>query len=218
MKIKLIHVALAVAAVLTLTLWLAAKFRKDAAVQSLAQEPAAVTAAPTPSTDPRQAALEATPEARAYRSRQQFEQQARAFLRDAPKLDDKTRLERARSLSSEIDRREQARELSAGDAMVLRIGLIQAAVLDESERVRQSQVIVDRYSKQAATRQAAFQEQQRRDAQFQAYKARETQIVTEVLAMTSFPGGMSRDDYLRIRLQEARQSIYGAPQSTPPTP
>ncbi len=102
--------------------------------------------------------------------------------------------------------------------MVLRIGLIQAAVLDESERVRQSQVIVDRYSKQAATRQAAFQEQQRRDAQFQAYKARETQIVTEVLAMTSYPGGMSRDDYLRVRLQEARQSIYGASQSTPPTP
>lgn len=217
MKIKVIHVALAVAAVLTLTLWLAAKSRKDAVMQRLAQEPVAA-AAPTPSTDPRQAALEATPEARAYRSRQQFEQQARAFLRDVPKLDDKTRLERARSLSREIDRREHARELSAGDAMMLRIGLIQAAVSDESERVRQSQAIVDRYRKQAASRQAAFKEQQRRDAQFQAYKARETQIVTEVLAMTSFPGGMGRDDYLRIRLQEARQSIYSAQGAPPPKP
>ena len=48
-------------------------------------------------------------------------------------------------------------------------------------------------------------------------KAREAQIVSEVLAMTTYPGGMSRDDYLRVRLQEARQSIYGA-QSPPTTP
>ena len=216
MKIKPIHIGLAIAAVLTLTLWMSARHRKDAFVESLGT-PAEATAPAPVATDPKQAALEATPEAQAYRSRLAFEQQARAFLRDAPKLDANARLERARAISREIDRREQVRELSAGDAVVLRIGLIQAAVEDDSERVRQSQAIVDRYRKQTAERQAAFQEQQRRDTQFQKYKAREAQIVSEVLAMTSYPGGMSRDDYLRVRLQEARQSIYGA-QSPPTTP
>ncbi|MBN8211503.1 MAG: hypothetical protein J0M09_01120 [Xanthomonadales bacterium] len=217
MKIKPIHIGLAIAAVLTLTLWISARHRKDAFVESLGT-PAEATAPAPVASDPGQAALEATPEAQAYRSRLAFEQQARAFLRDAPKLDANARLERARAISREIDRREQARELSAGDAVVLRIGLIQAAVEDDSERVRQSQAIVDRYRQQSAERQAAFQEQQRRDAQFQKYKAREAQIVSEVLAMTSYPGGMSRDDYLRVRLQEARQSIYGNQSPPPPTP
>ena len=213
MKIKPIHVGLAIAALLTLTLWMSARHRKEAFIESLAV-PAETTTAPV-AADPRQAALEATPEARAYRSRLAFEQEARAFLRDAPKLDADARLERARAISREIDRREQARELSAGDAVVLRIGLIQAAVEDDSERIRQSQAVVDLYRKQTAAREAAFQRQQLRDAQFQKYKAREAQIVSEVLAMTSYPGGMSRDDYLRVRLQEARQTIYGTP-SPPP--
>jgi O-acetyl-ADP-ribose deacetylase (regulator of RNase III) len=219
MKIKPIHVGLAVATILTLMLWTSARLRKAALIESLAV-PAATNTAPAQRAvpaDPRQAALESTPEARAYRSRLAFEQQARAFLRDAPKLDEDARIQRARKLSSEIDRREQARELSAGDAVVLRIGLIQAAVVDDSERIRQSQAIVDRYRKQTTARQAAFQEQQRRDVQFQTYKTREAQIVSEVLAMTSYPNGMSRDDYLRVRLQEARETIYSA-QNPPPTP
>jgi hypothetical protein len=217
MKIKPIHVGLAIAAVLTFMLWTSARLRKAAIVESLAV-PAATAPASTPvASDPRQAALEATPEARAYRGRLAFEAQARAFLHDAPTLDDNARYARARALNSEIDRREQARELSAGDAVVLRIGVIQAAVKDESERLRQSQAIVDRYRKQSAARQTAFQEQQRRDAQFQEYKAREASIVSEVLAMQSYPNGMSRDDYLRVRLQEARETIYSA-RSTPPTP
>lgn len=215
MKIKPIHVGLVIAALLTLTLWMSARHRKEAFVESLAV-PAETAKAPV-AADPGQAALEATPEARAYRSRLAFEQEARAFLRDAPKLDANARFERARAISREIDRREQARELSAGDAVVLRIGLIQAAVEDHSERIRQSQAVVDLYRKQTAAREAAFQEKQLRDAQFQKYKAREAQIVSEVLAMTSYPGGMSRDDYLRVRLQEARQAIYGTP-SPPPTP
>ena len=96
MKIKPIHVGLAIAALLTLTLWMSARHRKEAFIESLAV-PAETTTAPV-AADPRQAALEATPEARAYRSRLAFEQEARAFLRDAPKLDADARL-------SQTDRR-----------------------------------------------------------------------------------------------------------------
>jgi hypothetical protein len=217
MKIRPLHVGVAVTAILTLMLYTSIRLRKDALVGSLAL-PATGGAAPAPvSTDPRQAALESTPEARAYRSRQAFEQQTRAFLRDAPNLDDNTLNTRALALNREIGKREQMRELSAGEAVMLRIGLVQAAVKDESERLRQVQSIIKSYREQSAAKQRAFLAQQRRDTQFQAYKAREASIVSEVLAMQRYPDGMSRDDYLRVRLQEARESIYGA-QNPPPTP
>jgi hypothetical protein len=212
MKIRPIHLGLAIAAVLTFTLWLSGQQRQAAATRALVEPATPVIAASDPN-----AALAATPEARAYRSRQAFEQEMRAFMRDAKNIAEDRRIARARALNREIDQREQTRELSAGEAMMLRVGLIQAAIENESERVQEVQSIVSRYREQTAARQRAFLAQQQRDTQFQTYKAREAQIVSEVLAMTSYPGGMARDDYLRIRLQEAREAIYGA-QSRPPTP
>ena len=210
MKIKPVHLGMAIAAVLMLALWMSARQRQASLVDALA-EPVNPTTAPT---DPK-AALATTPEALAYRSRQEFEQETRNFLRDAPTLDDNTRNTRALALSHEINRREQSREFSAGEAVMLRIGLIHAAVKDESERIRQAQTLIARYREQNVQRERAFQAQQRSDAQFQQYKAQEARIVSEVLAMQYYPDGMSRDNYLRQRLQEARVTIYGAQAQTP---
>lgn len=212
MKIRLVHVGLVVAVVLLFALWGTAHLRQASVRQAITRPDPAV--APQAQPDP---AMASTPEARAYQSRLAFERHARGFLRDAPGMDDRTRIQRAQALSREIDRREQARELSADEAVMLRIGLIHAAVKDDRERVRQAQEVVDRYRKQTAERQAAFLAQQRRDAQFQEYKATEARIVSEVLAMPSYPNGMSRDDYLRQRLQEAREAIY-ADASKAPSP
>lgn len=215
MKIKPVHIGLTIAIVSALALWMS-RYRSDASADTLsssAQTPASTPAA----ADSRQAALASTPEARAYRSRLAFEQRVRGFLRDAHTLDENARREQAQAIGREIDQREQARELSAGESVVLRVSLIEAAEQDQAERIRQSQALVDRYRQQTAARQAAFEDQQRQDAGFQAYKAREAQIVLEVMAMTSYPGGMSRDDYLRMRLQEARQAAYGT-QGPAPTP
>jgi hypothetical protein len=225
MKIRPIHVALLVIAMLMLTMWLTARHKEasvantgaepeSAALAAQSQQPSAIETPVDPLTE--------TPEARAYRSRLAFEQSARAFLRDAPKLDNAARLARARALSREIDRREQVGELSASEAMTMQIGLIHAAVTDNSERLRQSRAVTERYRERTAIRQAAFAAQQQRDAQFQQYKVREAQIVSEVLAMTEYPNGMSRDDYLRLRLQEARAAISNAttppPTTAPPIP
>lgn len=210
MKIRLVHVGLVVAVVLLFALWGTAHLRQASVTQAITRPDPAVASQAQP--DP---AMASTPEARAYQSRLAFERHARSFLRDAPGMDDRTRIQRAQALSREIDRREQARELSADEAVMLRIGLIHAAVKDDRERVRQAQEVVDRYRKQTAERQAAFLAQQRRDAQFQEYKATEARIVSEVLAMPSYPNGMSRDDYLRQRLQEAREAIYA---TTPQAP
>ncbi len=217
MNIKPVHIGLAIAAAaLTLALWLSQQ--RENAPDEHRSMPADTRIPPTPvAAGSRQTALEATPEARAYRSRLAFEQRTRAFLRDAHTLDENARREQARAIAREIDQREQARELSAGESVVLRVSLIEAAEQDDTERIRQSQALVDRYREQTAARQAAFEEQQRQDVAFQAYKTREAQIVSDVMAMTSYPGGMSRDDYLRVRLQEARQATYGM-QGSSPTP
>lgn len=215
MKIKPVHIGLTIAVVAALALWMS-RYRNDASIDDLSTTQTSAPSMPA-ATDSRQAALASTPQARAHRSRLAFEQRVRAFLRDAHTLDETARREQARAIAREIDQREQARELSAGESVVLHVSLIEAAEQDQAKRIRQSQALVDRYRQQTAARQAAFEEQQRQDAGFQAYKTREAQIVSEVMAMTSYPGGMSRDDYLRIRLQEARQATYGArgPQPTP---
>lgn len=215
MKIKPVHIGLTIAVVAALALWMS-RYRNDASVDDLSTTQTSAPSTPA-ATDSRQAALASTPEARAYRNRMAFEQRVRGFLRDAHTLDENTRREQAQAIGREIDQREQARELSAGESVVLRVSLIEAAEQDQAERIRQSQALVDRYRQQTAARQAAFEEQQRQDAGFQAYKVREAQIVSEVMAMTRYPGGMSRDDYLRMRLQEARQATYGA-QGPAPTP
>jgi hypothetical protein len=219
MKIRIVHVALVIIAMLMLAMWLTARQKEASIAKAVSQtEPATPllqAPLPTPAIVPADP-LSATPEARAYRSRLAFEQDARAFLRDAPKLDAATRLARARALSREIDRREQASELSAGEAMMMHIGLIHAAVEDSKERLRQSQAVTNRYRERSALQQASFAAQQQQDAKFQQYKAREAQIVSEVLAMTDYPNGMSRDDYLRLRLQEAREAINNAAAATPP--
>ncbi len=218
MKIKPVHNGLTIAVVSALALWMS-RYRNDASVDNLSAsaQPAVSSTPAAADSDSRQAALASTPQALAYRSRLAFQQRVRGFLRDAHTLDENVRREQAQAIGREIDQREQARELTAGESVVLHVSLIEAAVQDQAERIRQSQALVDRYRQQTAARQAAFEEQQRQDAGFQAYKAREAQIVSEVMAMTRYPGGMSRDDYLRVRLQEARQATYGS-QGPVPTP
>ncbi len=228
MKMKLVSIGLVVSAILMLMMWLSAQHRQDSVARMIAtqaQTSAAPVIEPVTASPPALpgapaapgAAVAAVPDARASQSRLAFERQARAFLQDAPQLDDATRLARARALSQDIERREQNRELSSDEALMMRIGLIQVAVEDPRQRVAQVQEVLDRHTARTAARQQAALAQQRRDAQLREYKAQEARIVTEVLAMRSYPDGLSRDDYLRQRLQAARDAInYG--QSPAPAP
>ncbi len=210
---RLVSIGLVVSAVLMLAMWIAAQQRQDSVARMIAQpDPVAQAAADPAAAD---ATAAATPEARASQGRLAFERQARAFVRDAPGLDDATRMARARALSQDIDRREQNRELSGDEAMMMRVGLIQVAVKDPRERVVQIREVIDRHSQQTAARQRAVLAQQQTAAKLKDYKAQEARIVSEVLAMQSYPNGMSRDDYLRQRLQDARDTINRTPAPAP---
>ncbi|MEH6417796.1 hypothetical protein [Pseudomonas sp. CGJS7] len=152
--------------------------------------------------------LLSTPQARSYQQRQQFQQDARVFFRDAAKLGPVDRERRAQALQGQIDAYEQARELSAGESLMLRIGLIQATESDPARQKALVQQLAQRYRGDADRLEQRWAEQQRNDPRFQSYKQRERIVVDEVMAMAQIPGGLSRNEYLRQRLQAERERAY----------
>lgn len=157
---------------------------------------------------PALASLQATPEAQAYHDRQHFEADAKDFFARAASLGAVERSERADALTRQIDAYEAADGLSAGEAVLLRTALVRATIDDPARQAEEVAAIADRYRTHADQRMAAFAAQQANDPRFQAYKTREAQVVAEVLAMTSVPAGLTRDQYLRQRLQEERERAY----------
>ena len=150
------------------------------------------------------AALLATPEVQAHLARERFNARARAFFADAAALAPDAREREARELDTAIDRYERSRELSAGEAMTLRLGLVDASGASAAERAERMAAIVARYDGDGRQREARWLAQQAGDAAFGRYKAREAVVVAEVMAMTQIPDGLSRDEYLRRRLEAER--------------
>ncbi|CAN4279737.1 hypothetical protein LJR125_002624 [Pseudoxanthomonas sp. LjRoot125] len=170
--------------------------------------PSPAAADATPSASLAVAGLQATPQAKEHRERERFEADAKDFLARASSLRPVERSERAEALSRQIDHYESRGGLSAGEAVLLRTALVKATVEDPARQVEEVAAIADRYRTHADQRMAAFAAQQRSDPRFQAYKTREAQVVSEVMAMTSIPAGLTRDQYLRQRLQEERERAY----------
>jgi hypothetical protein len=139
------------------------------------------------------------------------------FLKKKDTLAAAERERRGKDLMRQVDQREQLRHVNAGEAYTLKLSLIEAIEPDPQKRIEGVAELSLRYKTEAERKQAEFVAQQNRDPRFRAYKAREAQIVAEVQAMQSFPSGMSRDEYLRQRLLEARAAIYYAPTSGGPS-
>lgn len=154
------------------------------------------------------AALENTPQAREWLGQQRFEREARAFVHDAAKLPTGERERRAQALETQIGARERSGELSAGETMLLRAAMIEASSGNKAEQAARLAALVERYRADAARREAAFAAQQQADPRLQRYKAREKAVVAEVMAMKDIPGGLTRDEYLRERLQRERELAF----------
>lgn len=78
---------------------------------------------------------------------------------------------------------------------------------DEQQQIEQIRALRERYEADAQRRNAQAAEQA--DPMFQLYKVRESQIVAEVMALQTIPDGLSRDEYLRRRLQAEREQLLG---------
>lgn len=181
------------------------------AQSKLPKEPAAAAAsaqaAPAP-TNTQLAALEATPQAQDMRVRKAFEANIKQFLRDAPRMTPAKRSEFTRVYTAWIDAYEKSRQLSAGEAMLLRASLIEANEPDNVARAEQIAALVQNYRQNAERRGAEWASQLQNDTKFQEYKSQEREIVGKVMTMHEIPGGMTRDQYLRQQLQEAREQAY----------
>jgi len=138
--------------------------------------------------------------------RARFHARAADFLATAPQLDAATRARVAAELDREIEAHERASTLSAGEALVLRAELIRLSVDDELVEAERLTDLTESYRAEAERRSAEWAA--RDDPQLLDYRAREQQIVEEVTAMSTIPGGLERDEYLRQRLQRERELAF----------
>lgn len=187
---------------------------KDSSTAAVSQATPAHTAAIVPApgeasataVDPRAAqALLNTPAVQTYQARLQFMADYRRFMQEAATLSAAQKQRQAEALARQIDQREAAAELALSEALLLQLGLAQVQGGDEAMQKARADQLLARYqalSQQRETRSKVS------DAHFSRYKAEEAQIVSEVTAMQSIPDGLSRDQYLRQRLQEAREQAY----------
>ncbi|WP_395501791.1 hypothetical protein [Ectopseudomonas mendocina] len=173
---------------------------------------------PTPSVEPgsappastdlsrEQRQLLASPEVEQQARRLDFHQRYRGFIEHAKTLARNDRESQAQELSQGLDTMESRGELALSEALLLQIALIKAVSTDENEQKRRAQALISRYQAISAEREARLA--QRPDPNFERYKAEEKRIVEEVLALQNIPDGLTRDQYLRQRLQEARERNY----------
>lgn len=134
-----------------------------------------------------------------------FHQAYRSFVSGAAELSPAQRESQAQALREQIETYEQRSELAMSESLLLQLGLIQLTTGDEQAQKDQAAALVARYKAISAEREAKAATP---SAEFRRYKADEKRIVEEVLSMYSFPDGLSRDEYLRQRLQQAREQHY----------
>lgn len=165
--------------------------------------------APALSPAPAEAPANASESARPVdiQERARFNERAREFFAQAPALSPAEARQRAEDLSQELSRIEQAGGLSAGETFLIRAGLIRATVADEQQQMAQIRALKDRYEADARQRNAVASGQS--DPMFDLYKVREGQIVAEVMSLSTIPNGLTREEYLRRRLQTEREQLLG---------
>lgn len=172
-------------------------------VSSDAQQPEATS--PEPVTTEQLQLLDA-PQVRQQQQRLAFHSRYRGFIDQAGELDAAARAAEAQSLAEQIEALERQGELALSEALLLEVALIKADSHDQAEQKARGEALIRRYQALSAEREARLA--QRRDPNFERYKADEQRIVEEVMALQNIPDGLSRDQYLRQRLQEARERSY----------
>jgi hypothetical protein len=138
-------------------------------------------------------------------ARARFNEQAREFFAQAPALPPEEARQRAERISQELSRIERAGGMSAGETLLLRAGLIRATEPDPQRQAAQLRALKERY--EADGRRRGSQPDAQSDPMFQLYKVRESEIVAEVMSLQTIPNGLSREEYLRQRLQAAREQL-----------
>jgi len=140
-----------------------------------------------------------------YEARVKFHERVRAYFTDPSSIPATQRRAHAEALEDDVIRYESRGELSADEARLLRLELVRTSVTDAAERDALIATIRREYEQATQSRLAQWESQ--RDPNFEVYKVREAEVVAGVMQMTEIPGGLSRDEYLRQRLQQERERL-----------
>ncbi|MBB6092654.1 hypothetical protein HNQ60_001532 [Povalibacter uvarum] len=143
--------------------------------------------------------------AKTQEERLAFHARVRGFFAQAPAMSAADRQREAKSIGTDVAEYESRGELSAGEALLLKSALIRESVVDPAAQAEQIAALERSYRVESDRRRDAWES--RRDPMFELYKLREAAIVTNVMAMSEIPGGLSRDEYLRQKLQEERELL-----------
>lgn len=149
------------------------------------------------------AALLEDPRVQGYLAREQDKLALDAyFTADASSLSDSE----AWSL---IEKIEADGRVMAYEALTLKLAWLEHNSANEAEFQEAAGDLVAEY-RERAERSARDYDPYEDVPGFAEYKEAERRILQEVGAMESFPEGMSQQEYLRMRLQQAREDAYGS--------
>lgn len=111
----------------------------------------------------------------------------------------------AEELLSDIDSKENGQHISHSEAIFLKLALMKK-ILPQDRYVSYAEQLIEDHNALVKANEEAYKN--RSDPQFTHYKQQEAQIAREVLQMQEFPDGLTREQYLRKRLDEVRRDVY----------
>jgi hypothetical protein len=107
----------------------------------------------------------------------------------------------------EIEQLEAEGRIVGFEAMHMKLSWLALNSGDEAAYEQEAAALVEEYVKRDRAARAAFKPED--IPGYSDYKSREAEIIAEVNAMEEFPQGQTRQQYLRVRLLQARKEAYG---------
>ncbi|QSP94917.1 hypothetical protein LPB19_00370 [Marinobacter salinisoli] len=142
------------------------------------------------------------PETLTFARQLEFQGDVRAFFQQADRLTMEELTAQAAALKAQLTDYEEADQVTAAEALLVRIAIAKLEYPDEAEQKAAAEALIEHYQAESDARHQAWLAEPK--PRFEAYKRQEKQIVEEVMGMQSIPGGLDRSEYLRQRLQQAR--------------
>lgn len=174
----------------------------DPAIDSALESPSTLTDEVAELDEGALAALLEDPRVQGYFARQQDKQALEDYF-----TSDTSALSSSEAWSL-IETIERDGRVMAYEALALKLAWLERNSVGEAEFRDAARDLVAEY--RARAEQSVREYNPYEDVPgFAEYKEAERRILQEVQAMESFPNGMTRQEYLRRRLQQAREAAYG---------
>ncbi|BBM00740.1 hypothetical protein [Microbulbifer sp. GL-2] len=141
------------------------------------------------------------PRVKAYLDQEQAKQALKDYFADLGNLS-------SEQAWDAIEQVENENRVTGYEALSLKLAWLEKNSINEADFKQRAEALFNIYRDQAQSVISRYDPHTEVPG-FSTYKDLERSIVEEVQQMSSFPDGMSKHEYLRKRLQEARETVYG---------